>query len=250
LDAFDISECTVQDPALTELLHQANLEFNRRYPESNGQRRGPLLPDIRFLIARRAGVAVGCCALQKGGELSVDGAYEAKRLFVVPAARGSGAASALMNAVETLAASIGAEILLAETGTRQPEVIRILVRLGYVQIAPYPPYLDDPLAQCFCKNIARRLSVSHLRSAELCVDTIPICGMRCVGRRDYRRRKVVSGVFVSLPCGRHCAQNLQDQAAAWLTYQAIARIMNLRGLSATVSTRRAINLRSGFGGTE
>jgi hypothetical protein len=154
LCGFDIYECTPEDPVLSELLYQADCEFNKRYPESGGQRRGPLLPGIRFIVVRHGNVAVGCCALQKGGEFSANGAYEVKRLFVIPEARSTGAVNVLMRAIESLAVSIDAKLLLFETGTRQPESISVAVRHGYRLIPPYPPYLDDPFAQCFAKKIA------------------------------------------------------------------------------------------------
>ena len=132
-----------------DLLVQADQEFVKRYPELDGQRRGPLLPGIRFLLARLGAATVGCCALQKGGDPFTKDTYEVKRLFVIPGARGSGAADALMISIESLASEIGAKLLCFETGTRQPEAIHVVLRHGYTPVKPYSPYYDDPFARCF-----------------------------------------------------------------------------------------------------
>jgi putative acetyltransferase len=159
LPGFDVGECLPQAPELLALLAQADAEFVTRYPELNGQRRGPVLGDARFLVARSDGVAVGCVALQEGGEPAGAGCYELKRMFVVPQARGTGAADVLMRHAEMLAIRIGAQMLCLETGERQPEAARLVERHGYARIAPYPPYLDDPFARCYGKHVA---SIAHL----------------------------------------------------------------------------------------
>lgn len=155
LRPFDVVQCASQDPALLELLRRADLEFVTRYPELRGQRRGPLLPDIRFLVAQSGAVAAGCCALQAGGSTLVRRPYELKRLFVIPEARGTGVIDALLNAAEGLAVELGAELLCLETGERQPAAMRVALRHGYAPIPPYPPYLDDPFARCFAKRITQ-----------------------------------------------------------------------------------------------
>jgi GNAT superfamily N-acetyltransferase len=146
-----IREVDASDAALQRLLKDADREFLERYPELNGQRRGPLLPSIRFLIAYRRDAAVGCLALQPGGIETSQKSWEVKRLFVSPRARRSGEARQLMNAVENLAKSLGADVICFETGYRQPEAMQLVGQLGYERIPLYPPYLGDPFGRCFAK---------------------------------------------------------------------------------------------------
>ena len=153
LHAYTVIEVPQGHSALLRLLAQADREFLARYPELKGQRRDPLLPGIRFFLACRGTVAAGCCALQEGGVPSARRSYELKRMFVLPEARGTGAADALMISIETVALTVGAQLLCLETGLRQPEAIHVAHRHGYTHIAPYPPYLEDPFAQCFAKNL-------------------------------------------------------------------------------------------------
>jgi putative acetyltransferase len=149
----DVIEIARQHPPLLELLAAADREFIARYPELRGRRRGPLLPGIRFFLAHRGIAAVGCCALQQGLTTSVGRSYEVKRLFVIPEARGTGIVDALLISIEIIAITNGAQWLFFETGVRQPEAIHAVLRHGYCPINAYPPYHDDPFAQCFAKQL-------------------------------------------------------------------------------------------------
>lgn len=148
---FEVGLCPIGNVELLELLECADKEFLKRYPELDGRRRGQLSPDARFVTARRNGTARGCCALQQGGEPTVRNGYEVKRLYVRPGDRGTGAVDALMQAIENLATHLSASSIYFETGIRQPEAIRVVLRHGYKLVEPYPPYLDDPFARCYAK---------------------------------------------------------------------------------------------------
>jgi GNAT superfamily N-acetyltransferase len=148
---YEIAECSLQDPIVNKLFRLADQEFIRRYPERKGRRRGPLLSDLRILVAQRGWQAVGCCALQRGGVPTVADSYEVKRFYVVEKCRGTGVADGLMSSIGRLAESVGSRMLCFETGTRQPEAVHVALRHGYARIKPYPPYSDDPFALCFAK---------------------------------------------------------------------------------------------------
>ena len=86
-----------------------------------------------FWLASLDGRPVGCVGLRVLAPARV----EVKHLYVEPAARRRGTASALMAALEAEAARRGAEIVL-ETGTRQPEAIALYEARGYRRRGPYP----------------------------------------------------------------------------------------------------------------
>lgn len=111
------------------------------------------------MIAHMDRVVSGCCGLQRSGVASYGSSFEVKRLFVVPQARGSGAADALMNAVEELTAKLAGDVLCLETGIRQPEAIRFALRRGFAPVDPFPPYIDDPFARCFAKSLGKYRAV-------------------------------------------------------------------------------------------
>lgn len=99
-----------------------------------------------FLIARDAdGNAVGCGALRPLG----GGDIELKRMYVAPAARGRGIATALLHALEDEAAAAGATRMLLEAGDLQPEAISLYSREGYRRIERFGAYVDDPHSVCF-----------------------------------------------------------------------------------------------------
>ncbi len=96
-------------------------------------------PHIRLFVARQNGQAIGCC-----GVALLDGLAELKRMFVLPAARGSGAAPALLDRVEAEARAAGYVTLCLETGDRQHAAIRLYVRSGFRRCDAFGPYRAMP----------------------------------------------------------------------------------------------------------
>jgi GNAT superfamily N-acetyltransferase len=66
-----------------------------------------------------------------------------RSVFVDPAARRAGVATALVRQIEAEARRRGGLALYLGTGIRQPEALRLYVKLGYRPVLPYPPH-DDP----------------------------------------------------------------------------------------------------------
>ena len=101
-----------------------------------------LQPNIRFAVARDAqGVAVGCGAIVLSEEYG-----EIKRMYVRPAARGTGMARQLMNLLEDTARSAGCPQMVLETGPDNPEALALYTRHGFERCGPYGGYPDDPLS--------------------------------------------------------------------------------------------------------
>lgn len=112
----------------------------------------PTAADVAvFLVARdAAGEPVGCAALRP---LDEPGVAEVKRMYVRPAARGSGVARALLDAVEAAARERGMTRLVLETGTAQPEAIRFYLREGYAEIPRFGAYAGSDLSRCFARSL-------------------------------------------------------------------------------------------------
>ena len=90
--------------------------------------------DVRFFVARRDGVAVGC------GALWVDAAAgygEVKRMYVRPAARGTGIGRRLLARLEAQAAAEGLALLCLETGTGQPDALARYRAAGFRERGPF-----------------------------------------------------------------------------------------------------------------
>ncbi|MEU5977851.1 GNAT family N-acetyltransferase [Streptomyces sp. NPDC047315] len=99
-----------------------------------------------FLVAYGPdGTPLGC-----GGLRRLDGATgEVKRMYVTPGARGTGAAGAILRALEDWARRSGWSALRLETGDRQLAAVRFYTRAGYARIPNFGPYEHVPDSLCF-----------------------------------------------------------------------------------------------------
>jgi ribosomal protein S18 acetylase RimI-like enzyme len=78
---------------------------------------------------------------------------EVKRMYVVPAARARGLARTMLAHLERSAAEAGAEAMVLETGTAQPEAMALYESSGYTRIPGFGHYRDAPLNRCFGKPL-------------------------------------------------------------------------------------------------
>jgi putative acetyltransferase len=150
--AVVIAAESADQPEVHALLRQSDAYFAALYPaESNHLIDIATLaqPNVRFLVARRDGRAIGCGALVLGA----DGEAELKRMFVVPQARGLKLGSRILAALETAARAEGMRVLRLETGVRQPEALALYRSHGYLERGPFGSYQPDPLSTFFEKWI-------------------------------------------------------------------------------------------------
>jgi GNAT superfamily N-acetyltransferase len=145
-----IGQVPADDEELGKLRQELRADLAARYPDEGADTDDHLTVGITFLLMRKDDVAIGCCALQRNEASGLDG-LELKRMYVVPTARGTGAASQLLAAAEALARELGAAQIYLETGTRQPEAIRLYERSGYHQIPLYPPYMESKMSVSYAK---------------------------------------------------------------------------------------------------
>ena len=70
-------------------------------------------------------------------------------MYVRPERRGTGAAQAVLDALEAHARATGWTHLRLETGVRQPEAIAFYTRAGYRPIPNFGPYAGEATSVCF-----------------------------------------------------------------------------------------------------
>ena len=99
-------------------------------------------PKARFLVARSDGRAIGCAALILGE----GGAAELKRMYVDPAARGTGLGRELLQAAEEAGHAEGVRIVQLETGIHSHAALGLYRRFGYRERGPFGSYRPDPLS--------------------------------------------------------------------------------------------------------
>lgn len=108
-------------------------------------------PDIRFVVARRDGVAIGCGALRV-----CDDYGELKRMYVHPRERGNGIGTRILATLEEIARHEGLPVMRLETGIAQPEALSLYEAAGYANCAPFGEYQPDVLSRFMQKRLGAR----------------------------------------------------------------------------------------------
>jgi putative acetyltransferase len=150
-----IEPADVRGAEAVELLARLSRELALRYNDdaddgtANFRPEDVLGPRGGFLVARVDGVAIGCGGFRPwAGDIA-----EIKRMYVEPAYRGRGVARRLLAELERQARLAGYATVWLETGTAQPEAIRLYETTGYHRIPNYGYYKDHPLSVCFAKDL-------------------------------------------------------------------------------------------------
>jgi putative acetyltransferase len=116
-----------------------------------------LAQHVYFVVARRAGDAVGCGAVRvMPPEPATDGKPygEIKRMYVRPDLRGQGVARALLEKLEARLLGRGIHLATLETGDRQPEALRLYERYGYVKRPPFGGYEGNGTSAFYTKHLS------------------------------------------------------------------------------------------------
>jgi len=141
------------DDALA-LLHEAAVEARATYPDLfNPESPWPTNPPTPargiYLVGYNDEVPVVSGALRPINEHIV----EVRRIYVLKTARRSGAARAMLAALEEKAVEFGYKVMRLETGNRQKAAISLYESYGFYRITPFGAYRSDPTSVCFEKGI-------------------------------------------------------------------------------------------------
>jgi putative acetyltransferase len=151
-DAVSIEAEAPNQPEIRHLLAESEAYHAELYPSESLHILDVAAleaPDVSFLVARIAGVAVGCGALVRR---TADEA-EVKRMYVAPTARRQGVGRAILAALEVEARRTGALRLVLETGTRQPGAVALYRSMSYREVPTFAGYVDDPLSIFMAKDL-------------------------------------------------------------------------------------------------
>jgi GNAT superfamily N-acetyltransferase len=80
-------------------------------------------------------------------------AAEVKRMYVAPAARRQGHARVVLAHLEATARRAGAELMILETGTGQPEALALYEASGYEHVEKFGHYAWSPKSRCYGKRL-------------------------------------------------------------------------------------------------
>lgn len=148
------------DERVQRLVEQVQQEYVERYGGHDAGAMDPAefaAPQGRFFVALREQepVAMGGWRLRPDvAELGARRTAEVKRMYVVPTARRTGLARLVLRTLEESARGAGCDVLVMETGMRQPEAIALYESAGYVPVTGFGHYKDSPLVRYY----GRRLS--------------------------------------------------------------------------------------------
>lgn len=147
------------DPDVTLLVERVQQEYVERYGSPDESPIDPALfepPHGSFFVGYLADdvpVATGAWRRAAVPAFGATKVVEVKRMYVVPEARGRGLARVVLAHLEATAAEAGAEAVVLETGTKQPEAIALYESSGYVAIPGFGHYRGSPLSRCFGKDL-------------------------------------------------------------------------------------------------
>jgi putative acetyltransferase len=149
-----IETTDVRRPEAALLIARLSRELAERYEEEDDgtghfKPEDVLQPRSGFLLVRWQGEAIGCGAYRP----LEDDIAEIKRMYVEPAFRGRGIGRRLLAALEECARQAGYARVWLETGTAQPEALRLYEASGYRVIHNYGYYRNDPRSVCFEKTL-------------------------------------------------------------------------------------------------
>lgn len=154
-------DCTISpvawdDDEAVALRAAQRAELDLRYGGDTEPGTKPTAADVAaFLVARDAsGAPLGCGAIRLLGDRDGVPWAELKRMYVLPAVRGTGVATALLRALEETARGLGVVDLVLETGPEQPDAMRFYAREGWAEIPRFGAYADSEGSRCYGRTLA------------------------------------------------------------------------------------------------
>lgn len=146
-------------PEVDELLDAYLDEREATFPSAQGtysRKRTPAAeftpPNGVFAVAYDDGLAVGCGGLRRIADDGADVRFEVKHVFVTPAGRGKGVATAVMDTLETAASGLGATAIVLDTNDSLVAAGAMYRGRGYARVQPFN---DNPNATAWYRKPVR-----------------------------------------------------------------------------------------------
>jgi GNAT superfamily N-acetyltransferase len=158
LGALEIRRVGYGHPDALRLIDAVQAEYVVRYGGPDQTPLDPLMfepPGGSFFVGYLDGVPVATGAWRRSGveALGTTATAEVKRMYVAPGTRGRGVARRMLAHLERTAAESGADVMVLETGARQPEAIALYESSGYVPVPKFGFYRDSPTSRCYGRRL-------------------------------------------------------------------------------------------------
>jgi GNAT superfamily N-acetyltransferase len=150
-----IEQVAIDHPDARLLIEDVQQEYVVRYGGRDDTPMDPaefVPPEGAFYLGYRDDVPVMSGAWRFRDDVShlgSDRPAEVKRMYVVPAARRFGLARLMLAHLEATARTAGAEVMILETGTAQPEAMALYEAAGYERVAPFGHYRESLQNRCY-----------------------------------------------------------------------------------------------------
>lgn len=151
--AVTISAERPDSPAAIQLIDELEATLAPHYPAESrhGYSVEKLLKEaVAFFVLRCDDVPAGCGGVQLFGHEYA----ELKRMYVHSRFRGMGFGKRMVSHLAEYSARHGIQVLRLETGIYQEAAIGLYERMGFLRIAPFGDYTDDPLSVFFEKRLS------------------------------------------------------------------------------------------------
>lgn len=156
---MNIERRAYDDPAVEGLIQQLLVDLDERYgAQEDDDASGWIAevtpakvvpPDGVFLVAHVDGEPIGCGGVKRFDAITA----EVKRMYTAPRGRRQGVARSILEQLEDEARALGYTKIRLETGTAQPEAMRLYESMDYAAIPSYGRYSADPRSRCFEKPL-------------------------------------------------------------------------------------------------
>jgi len=147
----EYTRTTSENPDFKALIGELDDElcriYNTKKEDYEEYNRITGLPTV--VLAYENGIAIACGCFKQFDEKRI----ELKRMYVKPAFRGKGIASAMVAELERWATELGYQTAILETGIGQPEAIALYRKLGYKDIPHFGEFLEQSRSVCLGKRI-------------------------------------------------------------------------------------------------
>lgn len=154
-----IERVPMTDPDAMRLVEEVQAEYVVRYGGPDGTPLEPdsfIAPDGAFFVGYLADEPVVSGAWRRRDDVAAFGSTntaEVKRMYVTERVRGRGLARLVLEHLESTAREAGAEVMVLETGTAQPEAIALYESAGYTRIPSFGYYATSPLNRCYARPL-------------------------------------------------------------------------------------------------
>lgn len=151
--------CLITDPDAALLVEEVQQEYVVRYGTRDET---PLAvgyfeePQGAFFVGYLGTEPVATGAWHRRSDVEFSGrskAAEIKRMYVRPSARRRGLARLMLAHLEATAQAAGAEVMILESGTEQPEALALYASAGYVLIPNFGFYKNSPVNRCMARSL-------------------------------------------------------------------------------------------------